>query len=81
MVIFLFGVGIAALLYFFFSVSRWSSWRPWNRAKLDEGDNFGNHAEQRFLEENHPATMSGPHGGAQVAGTRESNEKGLGYWG
>lgn len=45
------------------------------------GDGFGNHSEQRFLEEDHGVAMSGPHSGAQAAAGRESNEKGLGYWG
>ena len=69
----------AAIVLFFFKVSRYAHWRPGLRK--ESGDGFGNHAEQRFLEEDHPVTMSMGNAGAQIANTREGREKNLGYWG
>lgn len=72
-------VMVAALVYFLFRISRYSHWHP--RSRTGSDDSFGNYAEQRFLEEDHPVTVSGYQSGAQVAGTRQSREHDLGYWG
>lgn len=71
-------VVLAAVLFFLFRVSRYSSWRP-GRDKVSD-DGFGNFSEQRFLEEDHPVTMSGPYSEAQVMAGREAREKNLGLY-
>lgn len=63
-------VVVAAVLF--------AAWRKDAKGKAMRSGNdcFGNHAEQRFLEEEHRVTVA-----PTVAGGREANEKGLGYWG
>lgn len=75
-------IGVGVVVYFFFKVSRYSNiFHQWKSRKNDTSDdNFGNYAEQRFLEEDHPVSMSFDNSSAAVANTRESREKNLGYW-
>ena len=45
-------------------------------------DGFGNYAEQRFLEEDHPVTVHfGPGGGTGPASTRQGEGSSISYYG
>ena len=52
------------------------------RAIRSSKDNFGNHSEQRFLEEDHRVTVHfGPGGGTGPASTRQGEGSSISYYG
>lgn len=51
------------------------------RAIRSGSDGFGNHAEQRLLEEDHPVTFhGGPEGSTGAAGTRQGEGSSISYY-
>lgn len=58
----------------------WNSDRK-RRAIRFGSDGFGNHAEQRFLEEDHPVTVhGGPGGSTAPASTRQGEGSSISYY-
>lgn len=52
------------------------------RAIRSSKDTFGNHSEQRFLEEDHGVTVHfGPGGGTGAASTRQGEGSSISYYG